>query len=98
MLPDDFQWNESRDRLRLGDFTLIILEPQHYPVPLINIMRSCLPRRLFFSTHQIAINYSEMWVNKWEDEIRVHVRDAQSAARATWHNPDTDSCSSRRMG
>jgi hypothetical protein len=84
MLPAGFHWNKTSDRLRLRDHTLIMIEPEHYPVPLINIMRSCLPRRLFFSTHEIAIRYSEMWSIKWEADIRLFVGNLEGAAKLEW--------------
>lgn len=73
MPADDFQWNDDRTRYGLRDYTLIIIEPEVAPVALINIMRTCLPRQLFFSTHAHAIRYSEAWARKWEQEIRLHV-------------------------
>lgn len=80
MLPTGFHWNKTSDRLKLREHTLIMIEPEHYPVALINIMRSCLPRRLFFSTHEIAIRYSEMWSIKWEADIRLFVGNMEGAA------------------
>lgn len=80
MLPDQFHWNPGFERLKLREHTLILIEPGPLPVPLINIMRSCLPRRLFFSTHAIAIRYAETWARKWEAEIRLHVGNLEGAA------------------
>lgn len=84
MLPTGFHWNKTSDRLKLREHTLIMIEPDQYPVALINIMRSCLPRRLFFSTHEIAIRYSEMWSIKWEADIRLFVGNLEGAARLEW--------------
>lgn len=80
MLPDQFHWNPGFERLKLREHTLILIEPGPSPVPLLNIMRSCLPRRLFFSTHAIAIRYAETWACKWEAEIRLHVGNLEGAA------------------
>lgn len=82
MPAEDFQWNDDRTRFTLWDYTLIIIDPEVSPVALINIMRSCMPRQLFFSTHDHAIRYSDAWARKWEQDIRLHVRRIQCAAAA----------------
>lgn len=101
MLPVQFHWRHDRTRLQLRDYTLIIIDPRVDPVSLINIMRSCMPRRLFFSTCEHAVRYAETWVVKWETDIRLHVGNVQGAAametsrratstpqQATWTSQD----------
>lgn len=79
MLPHGFQWNEY-NQFELRGYVLITIDPATSPVTLINVMRSCLPRRLFFSTHEIAIRYSEMWACKWEKDIRLFIGNKEGAA------------------
>lgn len=80
MLPHGFHWNDAHDRLQLRDCTLICIDPGYSPISLINTMRSRIPRALFFSTHEIAIRYSETWVAKWESNIRLHVGNIERIA------------------
>ena len=90
MLPDRFQWHDQDTRLKLGSYTLIIIDPETSPIALINIMRSCVPRRLFFVSHEVAIRYSETWCRKWEADIRLFVRNVESAAAASYRRSPDD--------
>ena len=84
MLPDGFQWNCDRTRLDLRGYGLIQIDPHSMPVPLLNVMRECLPHRLFFTTHETAIRYAEVWCGKWEADIRLFVGNKLGAAELAW--------------
>ena len=80
MLPADFHWNENRDTLVLRGISLIRINPEHWPVQVQNIMRGGGQGMRFFSTHEFAVRYVEMWVCKWEADVRLFVANTIGAA------------------
>ena len=96
MLPDQFHWHDDQSRLKLRDHTLILIDAAARPVALVNIMRSCMPRRLFFASRAHAVRYAECWAAKWERDIRLHVGNSEwtaepeSAGAATPRRPGSE--------
>ncbi len=80
MLPADFHWNENRDTLVLRGIALMRINLEHWPVQVQNIMRGGGHGLRFFSTHDIAMRYAEMWACKWEPDIRRFVGNTIGAA------------------
>ena len=80
MLPVDFHWNENRDSLVLRDISFIRINPEHWPVQVQNLMRGGGQGMRFFSTHDIAVRYSERWACKWEPDVRLFVANTIGAA------------------